>query len=193
MQATVSNSHSVLTYSKPEPYTIVKSISEVILQYNEEVEVKKFEIFDSKFNKINSNIISNNSNIITIKILDKKLKAGYYTYRYLVISSDGHPVSGAGVFIYGNNNFKKRVYNITYLNNKYKIYADNRGFYKILLPEEVKLIELRNKNLLAPLTVNKIDNNFTFMIPFKGQWELTIISQKDKFNSERFITNINIL
>jgi methionine-rich copper-binding protein CopC len=175
-------SHSQLTKSDPSNFTYIKKLNKIILEFNEVVTLSKFELFDSNFKNITININNIESQIIEINI--PKIKNNeIYSYRFLVISADGHPVSSAGVFLLGNKKFNNKKYTLNFFEDKFLLKRSTKGLYSIKVPTNIISIELRNKLLKAPIIIdNQNKVNLSFMIPFKGEWEITLIKEVDKFN-----------
>lgn len=189
----IAYSHSQLVNADPVSFSYIKKLNNIKLEFNEVVTLSKFELFDSKFKSINIFIKSSESQVIDINV--PKIKNNdIYSYRYAIISADGHPISGSGVFILGNKKFSPKDYNIYFFDNEFIIKRSSKGLYNMKVPTNIISIELRNKSLKAPIIVSKKNKEiFSFMIPISGEWEVTLVKELDKFNiiRENKLININ--
>jgi methionine-rich copper-binding protein CopC len=189
----IAYSHSQLVNADPVNFSYIKKLNNIKLEFNEVITLSKFELFDSKFKNIEILIKSSESQVIDINI--PKIKNNeIYSYRYAIISADGHPISGSGVFILGNKKFTAKNYNINFFDYDFIIKRSSNGLYNIKVPTNIISIELRNKSLRAPIIVSKKNKeNFSFMIPLNGEWEMTLVKELDKFNiiRENKLININ--
>ena len=191
----IAKAHAELIESKTS-YNKDSSI-EVILNFNEEIEVDDILLINSNLRKerISFKKIAN-----TISIRSSKLPKGRYVLRYRVVSQDGHLVIGAIGLPNQVKDKEPKSQNLKALtlDNKESlpiaISTTHPGYTTIKSKDHsfIRAIKMTHVKSKITLQTSKKQEYFESYLPLSGAWSMEVSYKKDKFTETQYFARFEI-
>jgi methionine-rich copper-binding protein CopC len=121
----------------------------------------------------------------------KKLPRGLYALRWSVVSADGHVITGASTFAVGARGKRGRPANLTVTGSARKslvVRTTNGVGTKTFTVASTKVtgLELRHKRLGATLEIPVSAGKAAGILPYPGEWTITVIERTSTYTEERY-------
>ena len=120
----------------------------------------------------------------------KKLPRGLYALRWSVISADGHVVTGASTFAVNTRGTAGRAVDVTVTSSTRKTLVvtttNGVGAKTFTVATTITGLELRHKRLGATLEIPVSAGKAAGILPYPGEWTLTVIERVSTYTQERY-------
>jgi len=191
----------VVTISPANGSVNTKPPKTLRISFNEGVETRagRIQLIDNKAKIVATRLaISSDKSTLTLTP-SKPLPRGMYALRWSVTSADGHVVTGASTFAVGRNKTSGKPMNITAIGrNRTRVTlrtTNGIGSKTFTFPAtESKIVglELRHKRLGATLELPVVNGKAMGILPFAGEWTLTVIKRVSTYTEERYTTKVTL-
>jgi methionine-rich copper-binding protein CopC len=194
LSATGALAHAgVVTVTPANGSVLPSAPTKVGIVFNEGVdaEANRVQLLDGQAKVVPTRFtLSSDGSGVTLTP-NKRLARGMYALRWSVVSADGHVVTGASTFAVGTRGTNGKSANVTATSSTRKtlVVATTNGIgaktFTVTSPK-VTGLELRHKRLGATLEIPVVAGKATAILPYPGEWTLTVIERVSTYAEERY-------
>lgn len=200
--AATARAHAgVVTINPTNGSVLAEPPKTVNIAFNEGVEANaaRVQLLDANA-KIVKTTFSTTPDKSTVTLTPTKaLPRGMYALRWSVTSADGHIVTGASTFAIGQKGKTGKTLTVTAKarNGNTLMVVTTSGvgaktFTFTGAGAKVTGIELRHKRLGATLEIPVANGKANGILPFPGEWALTVVERVSQYSEERYTAKIPV-
>lgn len=199
--AATARAHAgVVTISPASGSILTTAPRNVSITFNEGVEASaaRVQLLDAN-TKVVPMTFTTNADRSTITLTPAKtLPQGMYAIRWSVTSADGHVVTGASTFAIGNRGKTGTRVSVTAknANGKTVTMTTTNGIgaktFTLTGGSKATGLELRHKRLGATLEIPVANGRASGILPFPGEWNVTVIERVSTYTEERYTAKITL-
>ena len=191
----------VVTISPANGSVSTKAPKTVSISFNDGVETsaRRIQLIDNNAKIVATRLATNAAKSTLTLTPSKPLPRGMYALRWSVTSADGHVVTGASTFAVGRSGTHGKHVNITALGRtgtSVKLSTTNgigrKTFTFPATSAKIVGLELRHKRLGATMELPVVNRKAVGILPFAGEWTLTVIERVSTYTEERYTTKITL-
>lgn len=196
--ATASAHAGVVTISPANGSVLKGAPKNVTITFNEGVEASaaRVQLIDANAKIVKTKFSSTAGGSSISLTPARTMPRGMYALRWSVTSADGHVVTGASTFAIGQHGKRGKSVNVTAKSTNGKTIAVNTtngvGAKTITIAGGTKVtgLELRHRSLGAALAIPVVNAKAGVILPFAGEWTLTVIERVSTYTEERYSAKI---
>lgn len=183
--------HAQVVGTAPSNGSVVPSAPPIVsVSFNEPVttSASKVQLLSSAGSVIPANFMPSADKSSYTLTPKKKLTPGLYVLRYSVLSADGHTVAGASSFLVGPRPAGKPVSVVLSdtSSSQTLVFSSSRpGPVTTKTPPATVAVEFRHKRLGATLQAQVAGTTASAVLPFAGEWNVTLVLKASAFTESR--------
>lgn len=198
--AATARAHAgVVTISPANGRTLTTAPKNVTITFNEGVEasVGRVQLLDGNAKAVNATFtLSADGSTVTLTPR-RMLPKGLYALRWSVVSADGHVVTGASTFSIATRGTAGKTERLSARSNDGKtltVTTTTGVGEKTFTINSAKVtgLELRHKNLGATLELAVTGGRAAGILPYPGEWTLTVIERISTYTEERYSAKLSL-
>jgi len=199
--AATARAHAgIVTISPANGSVLTLAPKNVTITFNEGVETSaaRVQLLDANAKTVKTTFTTTPDQTAVSLTPTKTLPRGMYALRWNVTSADGHIVTGASTFTVGVRGKPGKTVNVTAMSPNGKTITvkttNGVGAKTIGMTggEKVSGLELRHRRLGATLEIPVVSGKASGILPFAGEWTLTIIERTSTYTEERYSAKITL-